>query len=243
MIISKDLPSASTQPKTQIETIKAHLMTGAIITTWDAYQLYQITCLAQRISDLRKVGLTIKSEIVTHNNKRFSAYWLGKQTLLENELSNSEETIMPNSISTISNSQFIDNPQAGIRSFSLLNLDNLPVPLQLLAKARYFVSVILDEINHTLSESLFNRRKFAYFTANLHAELEQMPAAFIGYDEDFKALTESLPHMAKQLYDSLYAADSLTPYEFEDIKAQVLDIYEGLEQAIRTALYRQAEGK
>lgn len=239
MTISKNLPSASTQ----LETIKAHLMTGATITTWDAYQLYQITCLSQRISDLRKAGLTIESEIVTHNNKRFSVYWLGKQNLLENELSNSEETIMPNSISMTSNSQFIDNPQAGIRSFSLPNLDNLPVPLQLLAKARYFLSVILDEINHTIRDSLFNRRKFAYFTANLHAELEQMPVAFIGYDEDFKALAESLPHMAKQLYDSLYATDSLTPYEFEDIKAQVLDIYEGLEQAIRTALYRQAEGK
>ena len=243
MTISKNLPSASTQPKTQVETIKAHLMTGATITTWDAYQLYQITCLAQRISDLRKIGLTIQSEIVNHNNKRFSVYWLGKQNLLENELSNSEETIMPNSISMTSNSQFIDNPQSGIRSFSLPNLDNLPVPLQLLAKVRYFLSVILDEINHTIRDSLFNRRKFAYFTANLHAELEQMPAAFIGYDDDFKALTESLPHMAKQLYDSLYATDSLTPYEFEDIKAQVLDIYEGLEQAIRTALYRQAEGK
>ena len=239
MTISKNLPSASTQ----LETIKAHLMTGATITTWDAYQLYQITCLSQRISDLRKIGLTIQSEIITHNNKRFSVYWLGKQNLLENELSNSEETIMPNSISMTSNSQFIDNPQAGIRSFSLPNLDNLPVPLQLLAKARYFLSVILDEINHTIRDSLFNRRKFAYFTANLHAELEQMPAAFIGYDDELKALTESLPHMAKQLYDSLYATDSLTPYEFEDIKAQVLDVYEGLEQAIRTALYRQAEGK
>ena len=150
---------------------------------------------------------------------------------------------MPNSISTISNSQFIDNPQAGIRSFSLLNLDNLPVPLQLLAKARYFVSVILDEINHTLSDSLFNRRKFAQFTANLHEELEQMPAAFLGYDDELKALTEFLPYMAKQLYDSQYATDSLTPHEFEDITTQVLDIYEGLEQVIRTALYHQVEGK
>ena len=69
-------------PKTQIEIVRAHLMTGATITTWDAYRLYQITCLAQRIHDLRTAGLTIQSEIVTHNYKRFSVYWLDETTLL-----------------------------------------------------------------------------------------------------------------------------------------------------------------
>lgn len=77
-------------PKTQIEIVRAHLMTGATITTWDAYRLYQITCLAQRIHDLRTAGLVIQSEMVTHNEKRFSLYWLDEQTLLESELSNSE---------------------------------------------------------------------------------------------------------------------------------------------------------
>ncbi len=219
------------------------MLAGQSISNMEAFAQYGMTCFLQRISDLRASGVPIQDKFVSRNNKRFSVYWLGKKTLIENESSNSEETIMPNSISMTSNSQFIDNPQAGIRSFSLLNLDNLPVPLQLLAKARYFVSVILDEIAHTIRDSLFNRRKFALFTANLHAEFEKIPAAFVGYDDDFKALTESLPHMAKQLYDSQYATDSLTPREFEDIKTQVLNIYEGLEQAIRTALYRQAEGK
>lgn len=79
-------------PKTQIEIVRAHLMTGATITTWDAYRFYQITCLAQRIHDLRSQGLVIQSEIVTHNDKRFSVYWLDEQTLLESELSNSEVT-------------------------------------------------------------------------------------------------------------------------------------------------------
>ena len=79
-------------PKTQIEIVRAHLMTGATITTWDAYRLYQITCLAQRIHDLRTAGLTIQSEIVTHNDKRFALYWLDEQTLLDSELSNSEVT-------------------------------------------------------------------------------------------------------------------------------------------------------
>lgn len=150
---------------------------------------------------------------------------------------------MPNSIRTTTNCQFVNNAQAITDSFSLRNIDNLSVPLQLLARARHFVSVILDEINHAIRDSLFDREKVARFTANLHAELEKMPLAFVSYDDDLKALTESLPHMAKQLYCSLYAADSLTPHSFKDINRQTLDIYEYLEQAIRTALYRQVEGK
>lgn len=72
-------------PKTQIETVRAHLMTGSSITTWDAYRLYRITSLAQRIFELRKAGLEIQSEMVTHNDKRFSLYWLDEATLLEVE--------------------------------------------------------------------------------------------------------------------------------------------------------------
>ncbi|WP_289000126.1 helix-turn-helix domain-containing protein [uncultured Psychrobacter sp.] len=77
-------------PKTQVEVIRAHLMTGATITTWDAYRLYQITCLAQRIHDLRGEGLLVQSEMVKHNNKWFAVYWLDEPTLVKSELSNSE---------------------------------------------------------------------------------------------------------------------------------------------------------
>ena len=79
-------------PRTQIDTIRAHLMTGATISIWEAYRIYQITCLAQRIYDLRLTGLVIQSEMITHNDKRFALYWLDKQTLLESKLSNSEVT-------------------------------------------------------------------------------------------------------------------------------------------------------
>lgn len=78
--------------KTQVDTVRAHLMTGATITTWDAYRLYQITCLAQRIHDLRTAGLVIQSEMVTHDGKRFAVYWLDEATLLEAQLSNDEVT-------------------------------------------------------------------------------------------------------------------------------------------------------
>ena len=80
-------------PKTQMEMVRAHLMTGATITTWEAIRLYQITSLAQRIHDLRTAGLIIQSEMVKHNNKWFAVYWLDEQTLLESELFNSEVTL------------------------------------------------------------------------------------------------------------------------------------------------------
>jgi len=92
MKISANAPVTKEQSKTQIEIVRAHLMTGATITTWDAYRLYQITCLAQRIHDLRSAGLVIQSEIATHNDKRFSVYWLDEQTLLGSEISNGEVT-------------------------------------------------------------------------------------------------------------------------------------------------------
>ena len=79
-------------PKTQIEIIRAHLMTGATITIWDSIRLYRITSLAQRIHELRGSGLLIQSEMVKHNNKWFAVYWLDEQTLLGSDLLNNEVT-------------------------------------------------------------------------------------------------------------------------------------------------------
>lgn len=64
------------QTATQTDTIRAHLMTGATISTWDAYERYKITCLAQRIHELRRSGLDIDSEVMVKNGKRFSLYWI-----------------------------------------------------------------------------------------------------------------------------------------------------------------------
>ncbi|WP_298810489.1 helix-turn-helix domain-containing protein [uncultured Psychrobacter sp.] len=77
-------------PKTQIEIIRAHLMTGATITIWDSISLYKITSLAPRIHELRAEGMFIQSEMVKHNNKWFAVYWLDEQTLLGSELSTKE---------------------------------------------------------------------------------------------------------------------------------------------------------
>lgn len=67
------------QTATQTDTIRAHLMTGATISTWEAYERYQITCLAQRVHELRRSGLDIKSEVTVKNGKRFSLYWIEQE--------------------------------------------------------------------------------------------------------------------------------------------------------------------
>lgn len=61
---------------TQTDTIRAHLMTGATISKWDSYERYQITCLAQRVHELRRAGVKIQGKSVTENGKRFELYWI-----------------------------------------------------------------------------------------------------------------------------------------------------------------------
>ena len=61
---------------TQTQTILDHLQSGKQICTWDAYQLYNITCLAQRIHELRKKGYIIDDQMVFYKNRRFKIYWL-----------------------------------------------------------------------------------------------------------------------------------------------------------------------
>lgn len=68
--------SRQTLAATQKSTIKDHLMRGETISKWEAYERYQITCLAQRVHELRRSGLDIKSEVTVKNGKRFSLYWI-----------------------------------------------------------------------------------------------------------------------------------------------------------------------
>ena len=65
------------EPKiTQTQVIKNHLLSGKSITTWKAIQLYRITCLATRISELRRLGLQIKQERVNSDDTHWQVYWL-----------------------------------------------------------------------------------------------------------------------------------------------------------------------
>ena len=69
------------QPKqTYSQIIMAHLMAGKTITIWESIRLYQITCLAQRISDLRADGVIINDEMVKQNGKHFKRYWIEQPT-------------------------------------------------------------------------------------------------------------------------------------------------------------------
>lgn len=68
--------------KSQNERIKAHLQSGKSLTPLDA--LYQFGCwaLSSRISNLRKEGLNIKSELIEITSegktKRVSRYSIAK---------------------------------------------------------------------------------------------------------------------------------------------------------------------
>lgn len=61
---------------TQTQVIKNHLLSGRSITTWEAIQLYRITCLASRISELRRLGLQIKQERINSDDTHWQVYWL-----------------------------------------------------------------------------------------------------------------------------------------------------------------------
>ncbi|WP_352259698.1 helix-turn-helix domain-containing protein [Psychrobacter sp. TB55-MNA-CIBAN-0194] len=65
------------KPKiTQTQVIKIHLLSGKSITTWEAIQLYRITCLATRISELRRLGLQIEQERIDSDDTHWQVYWL-----------------------------------------------------------------------------------------------------------------------------------------------------------------------
>ncbi len=65
--------------QTYSQIIMAHLMAGKTITNMQAYDEYSITCLSQRISELRASGINIVDEMVTQNGKRFKRYWIDEQ--------------------------------------------------------------------------------------------------------------------------------------------------------------------
>lgn len=67
--------------KTQRQIIKDHLLAGQSITTWQAIELYRITSLPKRISELRRLGLPIQSKFVSNDGKRFCEYWLDDNTV------------------------------------------------------------------------------------------------------------------------------------------------------------------
>ena len=65
----------------QAETIKQYMLQGKTITTMQAYELFGITCLAQRVSDLRhKQGVDVEAKFIEKNGKRFVEYSMNNCT-------------------------------------------------------------------------------------------------------------------------------------------------------------------
>ncbi|WP_333954158.1 helix-turn-helix domain-containing protein [Psychrobacter sp. S4(2024)] len=63
-------------PQTYSKIIHNHMLAGQSISTLQAYDLYKITCLSQRISDLKRAGVAIQSRMTKQNGKRFMLYWI-----------------------------------------------------------------------------------------------------------------------------------------------------------------------
>ena len=74
------------QPKlTYSQIIVNHMLAGQSISTYQAYDLYNITCLSQRISDLKSEGVAIQSRMTKQNGKRFMLYWIEQPTTNNDE--------------------------------------------------------------------------------------------------------------------------------------------------------------
>lgn len=67
-------PNNNTSHKT---LLLAHLMTGATITPLEALQRFNCLSCSQRLGDLRREGIPVKSRIITTpTGKRIKEYWL-----------------------------------------------------------------------------------------------------------------------------------------------------------------------
>ncbi|MDE0844089.1 MAG: hypothetical protein OSA85_08540 [Psychrobacter pacificensis] len=65
------------QPKQSYkQIIHNHLLAGNSLSTYEAFDLWQITCFLQRISDLRAQGVVIQDKTIKRNGKTFKIYWI-----------------------------------------------------------------------------------------------------------------------------------------------------------------------
>lgn len=59
--------------QTQTSNVKSYLLAGNTLTSVEAYEKFGCTRLASRIFDMRKSGITIKTEMVEGRN-RYGSY-------------------------------------------------------------------------------------------------------------------------------------------------------------------------
>ena len=58
------------------QIILNHMLAGKSLSTYEAYDLYNITCFLQRISELRAQGVVIQDKTIKRNGKTFKIYWI-----------------------------------------------------------------------------------------------------------------------------------------------------------------------
>ncbi|WP_201551000.1 helix-turn-helix domain-containing protein [Psychrobacter sp. DD43] len=67
------------QPKKSYkQTIHDYLLAGHTLSTYEAFNLWQITCFLQRVSELRAQGVVIQDKTIKRNGKTFKEYWIDK---------------------------------------------------------------------------------------------------------------------------------------------------------------------
>ncbi|MGB2784525.1 helix-turn-helix domain-containing protein [Psychrobacter sp.] len=73
------------QPKKSYkQIIHNHMLAGHSLSTYEAFDLWQITCFLQRISELRAQGVVIQDKTVKRNGKTFKQYWIDQPANTDN---------------------------------------------------------------------------------------------------------------------------------------------------------------
>lgn len=65
------------QPKKSYkQIIHDYMLAGHRLSTYEAFDLWQITCFLQRVSELRAQGVVIQDKTIKRNGKTFKQYWI-----------------------------------------------------------------------------------------------------------------------------------------------------------------------
>ena len=76
------------QPKKSYkQIIYDYLLAGNSLSTYEAFDLWQITCFLQRISELRAQGVVIQDKTIKRNGKTYKTYWIDTPTDTDNNAS------------------------------------------------------------------------------------------------------------------------------------------------------------
>lgn len=67
------------------QIILNHMLAGNRLSTYEAFDLWQITCFLQRVSELRAQGVVIQDKTIKRNGKTFKTYWIDTPANSDND--------------------------------------------------------------------------------------------------------------------------------------------------------------